>query len=178
MGASSWYYFVPYQADINKALYKLREDIFKKGEYGARWTHVDLPLAQMESGETARQFPDIPPEQIDKLKAELQKLQKAWPLPKRKPETIAVLVKQSGATGTHSIIDMTDVSPSPAHGKVSLCPQAQLLDLFGTDKPTRNMVEARLQELSAIETRWHGYYLIIYEGEVPREILFFGSSGD
>ncbi len=33
MGGEPWYYFVPYQADINKALQELRQREFKAGCY-------------------------------------------------------------------------------------------------------------------------------------------------
>src|SRR5882724_9731460 len=33
MGASGWHYFVPYDTDVSRALAKLREDVFKRGDY-------------------------------------------------------------------------------------------------------------------------------------------------
>lgn len=33
MGATAWYYFVPYQSDIHAALEALRLDVFQRGDY-------------------------------------------------------------------------------------------------------------------------------------------------
>jgi hypothetical protein len=38
MGAEPWYYFVPYQPDINRALLELRQREFEAGRYNpAQW---------------------------------------------------------------------------------------------------------------------------------------------
>jgi hypothetical protein len=56
-------------------------------------------------------------------------------------------------------------------------PDDVLMSLFGTDRPTREMVEAN-DELYELIERGHGIYAIVYEGEYPSEIFFAGYSFD
>ena len=179
MGASGWHYFVPYQSEIDKALQELRDEVFKKGEYGAEYTHFIAPLSEIESGEMAKQFPHISIEKIEEFKKELQAIQKMWPSSKRrKPKTIAALLKQSGEEGTHSIIDIQGISETPDFEKISPLPSAYLTQFFGTEKPTREMTEQKINEIQDLCERWQGFYLIVFQNDTPHEILFAGVSGD
>jgi hypothetical protein len=49
--------------------------------------------------------------------------------------------------------------------------------LYGTDQPTRAMIEANMDFLEDIE-RGHGVYITLYKNGHPDEILFAGFSFD
>ena len=172
MGASGWYYFVPYQESIVKALRELRKDVFKRGEYESSFVrppdHVDL--AQVIDAWWRSWHRD--------LSAIRELTNKIPDEPGRKPRTIRQLLEQCGENGTHSILDITGVSGEPALGKVSPLGEADLTRLFGTVWPTREMAEARLGELMDRSDRWFGNYLVVYKDDQPDEILFVGASGD
>jgi hypothetical protein len=40
------------------------------------------------------------------------------------------------------------------------------------------MVEEKIDGVCDLRERWEGTYIIVYEGDVPSEILFAGHSGD
>lgn len=174
MGASSWVYIVPYDSDFAAALARLQQQVFESGEYyGGR--------------------------------------------EKRRPKTLAELRKRSGEGGTHSILDMKHVGPTPdiagdenlwqppntdERGVIDMKrfePEAHqrwldrvnatlfsvrelhpddLVRLFGTTKPTRAQAEAREYELLEMRERGLGTIVVLYEGDVPRELMFVGFSGD
>lgn len=179
MGASSWHYFVPYQPEIEKALQELREAVFKKGEYGEEYID-SVEIAEIENGEMAKKFSHIPVELIEAYKEELQALQKMYPSPtkRRKPKTIAALLKQRGEEGTHSIIDIQSVAEVPDFGKIAPLPSVYLTQFFGTGKPSREMAEQKINEIQELCERWQGFYLIVFQGDIPHQLLFVGVSGD
>jgi hypothetical protein len=62
-------------------------------------------------------------------------------------------------------------------------PHEGLIGAFGTDKPTKKMVEAefderQLQNLGRYLYRWHAVYIVVYQGDTPHEIVFIGQTGD
>ncbi len=178
MGASGWFYFVPYQSKIDKALQELREEVFKNGKYGEGYSSTEM-LSGLKRDAIAEQFPEISAEEIEKIMRELQELEKMFQLPKRrKPKTIAALLKQSGEEGTHSILDIQGVSETPDIEKVSPLPSAYLIQFFGTEKPNRELAKQKINAIQDLCGRWQGFYLIIFQNDVPYEILFAGVSGD
>jgi hypothetical protein len=82
-------------------------------------------------------------------------------------------------SGTHSIIDMTGVSATSAPHMVAPVPTEELDELFGTRRPAATAVAAAIENgaLAGLE-RWHGQYVIGYDGDVPQAIYFVGYSGD
>lgn len=103
-----------------------------------------------------------------------------------RPPTIPQAIANTEADGTRSILDMERVALSPEMGAVSPIPQDRLLVIFGTDRPTRQMVEEALQgvdneamddEIEGIE-RGEGRYILLYEGDRPTGIYFCGYSYD
>lgn len=106
-----------------------------------------------------------------------------------RPATIAQAFANTGADGTRSILDMERVAPSPAVGAVAPMPRAALLAIFGTDRPTRPMLDEALRSPSAdaVEAveetmegigRGEGRYILLYEDDHPTEIYFCGYSYD
>jgi hypothetical protein len=183
VGASGWSYFVPHQQDINKALQELRDEVFKQGQYQEPHEPNDEEL-EVAKAYLASLSPD--PEKTRKEIDALLALSKALGgprKPRRAPKTIKQLLKQCAEEGTHSILDIERVSSQPELGAVVPLSRQQLLDFFGTDRPTRSMVEkwaARVESLEAepLYGRWEGIYIIVYKDSQPDEIYFEGCSGD
>ncbi len=149
MGAEYWSYMVPYQEDIRAALEALREREFRAGRF---WQP-----AQVHPGFFGRLLgrgPSAP-----------------------KPATIAEALKNSGATGTRSILDIERVAAAPVLGAVLPLPPDELQRLFGTEKPTREMVEESEELIEMLDRGW-GVYIVTYRDGKPDEIHFAGYSCD
>jgi hypothetical protein len=151
--SSEWSYFTPYEADISTALQQLREDVFARGDY------------MTEESEIAsyRDLQDVPHPSAFK------------------PASIGELLEQEGDRGTHSILDITHVSPTPKRRAVSPLPASVLADYFSSDKPSREEIED-VYEFGSLEKyvdkSWRGIYIIAYADGKPSEIFFAGCSGD
>ncbi len=98
------------------------------------------------------------------------------PAPGAKHRTIREALRASGADGTRSILDLERVSKEPKLGAVAPLPDEALLQLYGTTRPTREMVEQGAD--SEYIERGQGIYIIIYRDDLPDEILFAGYSYD
>ena len=147
MGGHPWFYFVEYEPDINAALQKLRQREFEAGRYNP-----------------AVDFPDFP-------------VNEQSPAPGAQHDSIDDAIEDADADGTRSILDMERVSDEPDFNAVAPVPRQILQDLFGTDRPTREMVEGSEELFDALE-RGQGVYVVVYEGESPSEIFFAGYSFD
>lgn len=105
---------------------------------------------------------------------------KRWP--SVRGTTIEEVVAESGYSGTHSILDIERVSAFPALQAVSPLSAKRLQEVFGTDKPTRQMVmiEDMIEddELEELNPCYQGIYIIVYNHGKPDQICFVGSSGD
>lgn len=104
-----------------------------------------------------------------------------------RPPTIEQAFLNTDADGTRSILDMERVASSPEMGAVSPIPRDRLIAIFGTDRPTRAVMEKALQspdnetmddDIEEIE-RGEGRYIVLYDEEDrPVEIFFCGYSYD
>ena len=97
------------------------------------------------------------------------------------PGSIGQALELNGESGTHSILDVFSVSPYPQLGTVAPVSPDESTRLFGTDRPTREQVEANVSAsdaLSASRGPWSGSYLVTFEEGTPHELFFFGISGD
>ena len=98
-----------------------------------------------------------------------------------KPSSIAELLEQEGDHGTHSILDINHVSPTPKRRAVSPLPDAVLADYCLSGTPSREEIED-VYEFGSLEKyvnkRWRGIYIIAYKDGKPSEIFFAGCSGD
>jgi hypothetical protein len=147
MGGHPWFYFVAYEPDVNAALQKLRDTEFAAGRYNPA---VDFP-----------EFPVNP----------------NAPAPGAQHDSIEEAFEDADADGTRSILDMMTVSDSPDFNAVAPLPLEDLRELFGTDKPTRAMIEESDELYDKLE-RGQGVYVIAYTDEQPSEIFFAGYSFD
>jgi hypothetical protein len=78
--------------------------------------------------------------------------------------SIEEALEASDADGTRSILDMERIGQTPSLGVVVPLPLDQLEELYGTQQPTRKMIEQNMEFLDDME-RGEGVYLIVYEGE-------------
>ena len=147
MGGHPWFYFVEYEPDVGAALQKLRRREFEAGRYNP-----------------AVWFPGFPvtPES---------------PAPGAQHDSIEEALEEADADGTRSILDMERVSDVADFGAVTPLPPEVLRDLFGTQQPTREMVEGSDELYDALE-RGQGVYVVVYDGGRPAEIFFAGYSYD
>jgi hypothetical protein len=148
LGGHPWFYFVEYETDVESALRKLRQREFDAGRYNPA---VDFPA-----------FP-VTPES---------------PAPGARHDSIEEAIEDADADGTRSILDMERVSEEADYGAVAPMPRETLLELFGTDRPTREMVDESDELFELMDERGQGVYIIVYEGERPSEIFFAGYSFD
>jgi len=135
---------------------------------------------QMQEGETLFQWIARIQEFADKIGGEPRKPEPDY---SRKPTTIDELLEEQGESGTHSILDIHRVSDELDFGAVSPMPSNELEALFGTDKPTRKMVEDKLGDNDLVEhplvsERWQGVYFTVYRDGRPDQLFFIGTSGD
>jgi hypothetical protein len=165
MGASGWQYIVAYEPDINNALQSLRQREFKAGRYFKRLEFLNLVIEQGS----------LSPEQGRQLKPTLDDL-RTWPMPR----TISELQEQNVEDGTHSILDIELITDIPDYGTASPLTPDQLLEVFGTKRPSLERVieKARAGELARFRQRWQGLYVIAYNNGEPSDIFFCGYSGD
>jgi hypothetical protein len=147
MGGHAWFYFVDYEPDINSALQKLREREFRAGRYNPVTWFPEFPVG-----------PDSP-------------------APGAQHASIDEALEDADADGTRSILDMMRIADEPDYFAAAPLPAEDLIETFGTDKPTREMIEAHDELFDALE-RGQGVYVVVYEDERPSEIFFAGYSFD
>src|SRR5262249_52798508 len=100
-----------------------------------------------------------------------------------KPKNLDEAFRNADAPGTRSILDIAKISPTRDIETISPAPPEELQKLFGTDKPTRQMVKAVSRPLSHefnvfLESygRVEGVYIVLYADGKPTEIYFAGWS--
>jgi hypothetical protein len=153
MGANPYWYFVPYEADLDAALQKLRLREFQAGRYN--------PVTPFQT------FPIDP----------------SAPEPGAMHDSIEQVMEECDESGTRSILDIGQVALAPFDGSGMPHFTAFPLDpsdvegLFGTSKPTREQVETNRRMWGRIE-RGSAVYTVIFDKGEPHEIFFGGYSFD
>ena len=135
MGAHPYFYFVPYQEDINAALQELREREFEAGRYNPVIPFLEFPLG-----------PDAP-------------------APGAEHSSIEEALEDSDADGTRSILDLDHISETPDFCAVSPLPPEELNRLFGTTQPTRKMIEESDDLFEGIERGQGVYIITCQNGK-------------
>lgn len=148
MGGHFWFYFVPYEQDVNQALQSLRRREFRAGRYNP-----------------AVRFPNFPVESADTISPGVQH------------DSIEEALEASNADGTRSILDMQRVGTELGDGVVVPLSKEQLQRCYETQQPTRDMIEANMEFAEDIE-RGQGVYTVAYENGQPAELFFAGYSYD
>jgi hypothetical protein len=169
MGANPYFYFTPYQENIQRALDQLREQEFRAGHYDPVLCTAAPYLYMFEM-----QFP--PDEE--------------WPSPGAQHATIEEAVEAGMESGTNSILDLFQITRESEFFSACPVPDADLLKLFGTTKPTRAQVEGVLARSwlrctrEAMQLFWdriergHGCYIVVHADTKPSELFFAGMSVD
>lgn len=167
MGAHPYFYFTPYQKDIQAALYALREREFKAGRYD--------PAMQAATPPTYMFQMRFPPDE-------------SWPAPGAQHASIEEAIEASEESGTGSILDLSRVGTAREFFTVCPLDDQELVELFGTTKPTRDLLDSALinpkpgREAAGLFWdgigRGEGRYIVIYAGSEPCEIFFVGYSFD
>lgn len=93
------------------------------------------------------------------------------------PATIEEAIENMAEDGTGSILDMMSVGETPDFCTVAPMPPEVQRQLFGTDKPTRQMIERNYDFYEDID-RGQGVYIIAHKDGEPSEIFFGGYSFD
>jgi hypothetical protein len=97
--------------------------------------------------------------------------------PGSKHASIDAARSAASASGTRSILDMVRLSARPDFGAVTPFDDDELMDLFGTVKPTSADIEENDELFDQIE-RGQGIYVIAYEQDEPSQVYFAGYSYD
>lgn len=147
MGSSPYWYFVDYEDDFNAALLKLREKEFKAGRYNPVVPFPEFPISE------------------DSLS------------PGAQHESIEEALEDALDEGTRSILDLAIVGCMDDFCIARVLEAEELIDFFGTDKPTQEMVEDCDELYDSID-RGKGVCIPIYQNDVPVKLFFMGYSFD
>ena len=109
MGADPYFYFVPYQKDIQAALQALRETEFKAGRYDPAMRMADPPSYTFQMR--------FPPDE-------------SWPTPGAQHASIEEALEASEESGTGSILDLSRVGSAPDF--FTVCPLHEGLRIVRT----------------------------------------------
>jgi hypothetical protein len=113
---------------------------------------------------------------LDKLKEQEFKAGR-YRYSEENPSSIDEAREIADADGTASILDIDLVGQQPDFGVVTPLPKQKLIDFFGTDKPSRAMIEGNMDFYEEID-RGQGICIVAYDGNKPSEIFFGGYSYD
>jgi hypothetical protein len=169
MGASAWRYFTPYKQNVQQALFELRQKEFQEGRYYKPGAY--LP----ETFEEWMKQLDLPQEQEQLYKAAFDEMKA---MSKQVPSSIEELFEQNQESGTHSILDIFSIDNTTDEDESGTISEDDLVRLFGTGKPNRQMVEEKADLLLDFRGRWFCTYIVVYKDGQPDELFFTGYSGD
>ncbi len=174
MGSHPYFYFTKYQPDVNSALQALRQQEFEAGRYDPAMNMHDPKMWMFKF--------NFPPN--------TQSISSG-----ARHASVEAALKASGDCGTGSILDIQRISDSPEFLASWALSADETQALFGTDKPTRQMVEDIILAEGELD-HWEetGYdiweefwdtigrgesrYIILYDSNQPSEIFFIGYSVD
>lgn len=149
MGSQPWLYAVPYQPDVQGALDALKEREFRAGRYYPAIRDITASYVHPEG-----------------MKG-----------PGAKHGSIEEALENSEDAGTQTVLDMIAVSDEPGFQLVTRVPDELLRALYGTNQPTREMVDENPEFLADIG-RGEGVWLTLYRDGHPHELMFGGYSMD
>jgi len=147
MGSSPYWYYVPYEENKNLALLKLREREFTAGRYNPVVDFPEFPITDQTLS------------------------------PGKQHSTIEDALKDAEEDGTRSILDISSVSTDDDYCVARILTDEQLIDYFGTNMPTKEMVDNNDDFFDDIE-RGKAFCITIYKSDIPVELYFVGYSFD
>jgi hypothetical protein len=151
MGATPWSYLVDYQPDVNLALQALRQREFEAGRYSPAIDYAEFPLRSDHPGPGAQHA------------------------------SIEAAIEDADADGTQTILDIREISEERLPSTASPLEPLELLNVFGTELPTSDMVEDAdevLGEIFDFIGRGQSVYVVLYKDHQPHKLLFVGYSYD
>jgi hypothetical protein len=182
---------------MTRVLDDLRRDVLARGDYEEPGVELDFPdevgffEADEESREAMMAEYTLEPLRwaierfgMGGLRGWLESQQWSPGLRKPRPRSMEELeaLRCVSTSGTHSILDISAVSPARANGSIYPLPKEVLVSLFGTDRPTRGLIErwAKRDDPARYDLykRGQGFYLTVYREGQPEEIYIEGASGD
>lgn len=169
MGASAWQYFTAYKQDVQSALDELRQKEFAEGRYFKMGANLPETFE-----EWVKQL-NVQEEQAQQFKEGFNQLKA---MGQATPTTIDELFELNEEAGTHSILDIFEIGTSTDEDESGTISTEHLVRLFGTDKPTHQMVEEKADELLDFRGRGSCTYIVVYKDGQPDELFFTGYSGD
>jgi hypothetical protein len=159
MGADPYFYYVSYEEDKNNALQVLRQREFESGRYYPVMEGWDIP------------YP------IDDLEDA--------PSPGKQHKTIEEIWEDEliWESGTYSILDIKKLSNELAYDSAYVISNDELIKYFGTDKPTREIIDEKVWDYweyvsDCIGVRGVGLCITAYKDDMPTELYFGGYSYD
>ena len=159
MGADSYFYYVKFEENKENALQKLRQREFEAGRYAPVMFQWDIP------------FP-------------LDDLSDA-PTPGKQHNTIEELTNDEFfiEAGSGTILDIMKLSGKLDYCSAYIVPKEELIEYFGTDKPTREIINEKVWDYwehiaEVFGVRGIGICITAYENDVPSELYFGGFSFD
>lgn len=180
MGASGWHYFVPFDPDPQAALQRLREDVFRRGQYFSPKTKKPGLLKPAKAAAA--------PKSIEELLAlckesgthsilDVDRLVTA-PHPPSTADWMRALAA-AGRAATADEISAQLAAQLTYLGTVGPVPETQLLAACGSHRPERAALDTALFTLLAMCPRGAGMWTTVYDAAgAPSELLFLGKTGD
>ncbi|GHU23951.1 hypothetical protein FACS1894164_09440 [Spirochaetia bacterium] len=98
--------------------------------------------------------------------------------PGKQHATIEDAIRAAEEDGTRSILDLVGVSGDDYFCTARVPGTDELNQYFGTDKPTKALVEEHFNDFAAKIERGKGLCITVYEGDKPDELFFVGYSFD
>jgi hypothetical protein len=149
MGGHAYWHFVPFEASVQRALDRLRMQEFAAGRYN--------PVIRAPHDGTGRTIGAAPGARHD---------------------SIEEACRAAGDEGTRSILDIARVSDAPDYGVAAPLAEEVLIDAFGSERPTHEMIARRLVSIMEDIERGQCVYIVAYADDKPTEIFFGGYSYD
>lgn len=170
MGASGWNYFVPYQADIARALAQLRESVFRSGSYYAS--------RRAKRAKDAEAVLSLSGESGTHSILDVQRIHDQ-PFPTPAWEWFREVSAQTGAPPPQAEFQQRMFEEIKLIGSIAPLSDAVLVRVFGSNRPTHAAVENGSFRLDSAIPRGCGVYAVVYDDAgSPSELFFQGVTGD
>jgi hypothetical protein len=152
MGSKAWRALTPFDPDVRKALSRIQDEVFARGEFGF---HHWLRSAYLRRGEPP---PEMPAEPV--------------------AQSIDHARELSEGCGTCSVLDVQDIGQKPGFGVAGQFPAKTVLARLGTDHPSLDQLETVLGEFYEDLKRGHCAYFVCHLHGIPSHYLFIGMTPD
>lgn len=162
MGGHPYWYFAKYRTDVKTTLEDLLQREFVAGRYNPVMPFIEFPITDDS------------------------------PSPGANHGSIEEALEAIEVDGMRSILDISEVSNLPYEEALDRSTQSgvdlycttfplsktELIDLFGTDRPDRQMIGSAIDELCENLERGTARHIVIGDRDRPIEVFFIGYSFD